>query len=249
MNIIEKMTQFKSSYTSNEKKLYMLISKNPDLIHAYTITQVASFAGVSTSAMLRFCKRLGFNGYKDFKYEMESWLRAKHDSFSPDDPLSIIANSYSEIILSLPKICNDELSKLANAITASDKVIGMGRYRNKVVCEKLVMNLTNLGKTCLCASDLLSYEHFEKIIDGNSTVILFSVFHDVKSYQSIIDDIANLTDNFWLITSTENHSGKVGIPHVLNLPYASSSLVTLDQQAIMLIVVEMLTYIIRQKQM
>lgn len=249
MNIIEKMEQFKSTYTSNERKLFQLISKNPDLIHAYTITQVASFAGVSTSAMLRFCKRLGFNGYKDFKYEMETWLRNRHDEPASDEPLSIIANSYSDIILSLPNICKDELLKIADAIAQSEKVIGLGRYRNKVVSEKLVINLTNLGITCLSAFDLLTYEHFEKIIDKNTTVIIFSVFHDVKSYRSIIDDIAGLTDNFWLVTCTENHSGKVGIPHVLNLPFATSSLVTLDQQAIMLVVVEMLTYLIRQKKM
>lgn len=248
MNIMEKLDYFKSSYTSNEKKLFMLISKNPDLIHAYTITQIASFAGVSTSAMLRFCKRLGFNGYKEFKYEMESWLRSNSSENSQEKPLSTIANSYSEAILSISEKCQNSLIKLARNIETSKKVIALGRYRNKVVCEKLAINLTNLGITCLCASDLLTYEHFEKIIDKETTVIIFSVFHDIKSYQDIINDISFLTDSFWLITSTEKRSRHLGIPNVISLPFASSNIVSLDQQAIMMIIVEMLSYLIRQKQ-
>lgn len=246
MNIIETLEHFKDSYTSNERKLYSLIINDPDLIHNYTITQIASFAGVSTSAMLRFCKRLGFNGYKDFKYEMDSWLRSKDLISVSDEPFSRIANAFSEAILTIPDSCDTSIKELAGHIKKSDKVFALGRYRNKVVCDKLTMNLTNLGITCLTASDLLTYEHYEKLIDQNSTVIVFSVLHDVRAYKSIIEDIAQLTDRFWLVTNTVKKSKNPGFTHTVSLPSTQSGLLSLDQQAIMIIFIEMLTYILKQ---
>ncbi len=246
MNIIETLDHFKNSYTTNEHKLYHLISEDPDLVHHYTITQIASLAGVSTSAMLRFCKRLGFNGYKEFKFEVESWLRSKNLNSVSDDPISKIANAYSDAVLSIPGSCDNSLKKLADDINSSDKVFALGRYRNKVVCEKLAMNMTNLGITCMTASDLLTYEHYEKIIDKNSTVIVFSVLHDMKSYQSIITDISQLTDKFWLITTTGKKTTNLGFSHVISLSPTQSGIISLDQQALLIILIEMLTYILRQ---
>ncbi|SFG68819.1 MurR/RpiR family transcriptional regulator [Oribacterium sp. WCC10] len=247
MNIIDKMEQFKDAYTSNERKLYNVISRNPNIIHSYTISQVAGYAEVSTSAMLRFCKRLGFNGYKEFKYEMESWLHSENIKAFSDEPLQRIANAFSEAIHAIPEYCNKDLQCLANDIIDSDKVIALGRYRNKSVSDKLCMNLTNLGVSCQTASDLLTYEHFEKIITKDTTVIIFSVLHDMKSYINIIEEIAQLTDKFWLVTSTEKKADQLGFRHVTVLPSTSGGTGSLDQQAVMMVFVEMLTYLLRQK--
>ena len=247
MNIIEKMHQFKDSYTSNEQKLYQMIIKNPDLIHTFTITQIAGIANVSTSAMLRFCKRLGFNGYKDFKYEMDAWLRSESAQSAPDNPLAKIANSFSDAILSIPEACGNELSKLSDNIFSSDKVMCFGCYRNRIVCDKFRMNLTDLGIPCFVASDLLSYEHSEKLVDSDTTVIIFSVYHDMKSYQSIIEEISSLTDKLWLVTCNIERTKHTPIHNILLLPNISNNFMAVDQQAVMIAFVEMLTYILRQK--
>jgi len=247
MNIIEKMHQFKDSYTSNEQKLYQMIIKNPDLIHTFTITQIAGFADVSTSAMLRFCKRLGFNGYKDFKFEMDAWLRSESAQSASDNPLQKIASSFSDAIMSIPEACGDGLNKLSTDILSSDKVMCFGRYRNKIVCDKFRMNLTDLGIPCLVASDLLSYEHSEKLVDSDTTVIIFSVYHDMKSYQSIIEEISSITDKLWLVTCNIERTKHTPIHNILLLPNISNNYMAVDQQAVMIAFVEMLTYILRQK--
>ena len=177
---------------------------------------------------------------------MDSWLRSRDLISVSDEPFSRIANAFSEAILTIPDSCDTSIKELAGHIKKSDKVFALGRYRNKVVCDKLSMNLTNLGITCLTASDLLTYEHYEKLIDQNSTVIVFSVLHDVRAYQSIIEDIAQLTDRFWLVTNTVKNSKNLGFSHTISLPSTQSGLLSLDQQAIMIIFIEMLTYILRQ---
>lgn len=245
MNILDKMNQIKDFYTKSEKKIYNVLSKNPELVQGYTITQVAGFAEVSTSAMLRFCKRLGYNGYKDFKYDLESNLSQKYKDHPSADPLMKIANTFSEAILTLPGECDEALHKLADHIKDSDKIIALGRYRNKTIAEKMFTTLTSIGITCITASDTLTYENLEKIITKDTTVIVFSVMHDMKSYQSVVSDISELTDRFWLVTCNRNNLRNLGFHHYAVLPSTGSSVPALDQHTIMFVFIEMLGYILR----
>ena len=245
MNILDKMDHIKDFYTASEKKIYNVLSKKPQLVQTYTITQMAGFADVSTSAMLRFCKRLGYNGYKDFKYDLELNLSQKNKGHQSADPLMQIANSLSEAILSIPGECDEPLHKLADHIKDSDKIIALGRYRNKTVAEKMFTTLTNIGIPCITASDTLTYENLEKIITKDTTVIVFSVMHDIKSYQNIVTDISELTDRFWLITCNGNKLKNLGFHHYAILPSTGPSVPSLNQHTIMFAFIEMLSYILR----
>ncbi len=245
MNVLEKMNQSKVSFTSSDKKIYTTISKNPELVQNYTITQIAKFAGVSTSAMLRFCKRLNYNGFKDFKFDVELFLRTKADDNRDTNPLNKIALAFSEAILALPKECETELQELSAHIINSDKIIAFGRYRNKSVAQKLFTNLTNLGLTCITASDSLTYENLEKIITKDTTVIVFSVMHDISDYQDVIYNISGFTDKLWLITFNKNKLKNLGFNHYVVLPSAVDASSATDQHTIMFAFIEMLSYMLR----
>ncbi len=245
MNILDKIEQNKNFYTSCEKKIYNVISKNPELVQTYTITQIAGFSKVSTSAILRFCKRLGYNGYKDFKFDMELYLKSNVKEDPKSNPLLQISNSFSEAILSIPGNCEVSIYELAKHINNSDKVISLGRYRNKTVSDKLFTNLTNLGISCITASDPLTYENLERIITKETTVIIFSVMHDISNYQSVIKEFAELTDKFWLVTCNNNKIKNLGFHHYITLPSTGNTIMSIDQQAIMLVFIELLSYVLR----
>ena len=47
----------------------------PPLLRIAPIDIIAEKAGVSKSALLRFCKKLGYEGYSEFKYEVSKYPR------------------------------------------------------------------------------------------------------------------------------------------------------------------------------
>ena len=247
MNIIETMDFYQDSYSANEKRIYSLIRNQPNLVRDYTITQIAGFASVSTSAVLRFCKHLGFNGYKEFNYEIVNYLRSSQKK-QQSDPTITLAKAYADAVTALPQYCKEQLPCLAGDILASKKVIALGRFRNKTIIDKLHMNLTIQGITCLTGSDLLSYEHYVKLVDPETTVIVFSVLHDTSLYKDTLAQIRNLTDRLWLVTCNKKNLHKLGFSHSLLLPAVHSSDYSTDSHAIMLIFVEMLSALLEQKQ-
>ncbi|MEI7885303.1 MAG: MurR/RpiR family transcriptional regulator [Clostridia bacterium] len=52
----------------SEKKLADYIVKNKEYVENHSINELAEMAGVSTATVTRFCKHLGYDGFKDFRF-------------------------------------------------------------------------------------------------------------------------------------------------------------------------------------
>ena len=70
MDIIESIKKQHLELSKSEQKVSSYIIKHPDNIETFTITKLANEAKTSTSAVLRFCQSLGFQGYKEFRFEI-----------------------------------------------------------------------------------------------------------------------------------------------------------------------------------
>ncbi len=66
-NIIIKLKAMKNGFNSAEKKLTDYILKNIDKVVLQTIRVLENESGVSYATIIRFTKKLGFTGFKDFK--------------------------------------------------------------------------------------------------------------------------------------------------------------------------------------
>ena len=67
MNIVEQIKEELDSMTKSERQVatYFLGHLNDFAFH--TLDQVAGAAGVSTTSVIRFCRRVGYSGYKGFQ--------------------------------------------------------------------------------------------------------------------------------------------------------------------------------------
>lgn len=109
MNPIELINLHESEFTKSEEKIRDYVLDNLDFISSYPIVDVADKAGVSKSALLRFCQKLGYNGYSEFKYEVSRHLLS--GAFKDPDGVrsnkNIIEN-YVACIQKLPEYISDE---------------------------------------------------------------------------------------------------------------------------------------------
>ena len=58
------------AFTKSERKVADLIISEPKSVMYNVITEIASKAGVGDTTVVRFCRKLGFNGYYDFRISM-----------------------------------------------------------------------------------------------------------------------------------------------------------------------------------
>lgn len=77
MTILEKIENRLFDLTKSENIIANYILRKPEDVELYTITKIAEFTGTSKSAVLRFCQKLGYEGYSEFRYDMINYLLNK----------------------------------------------------------------------------------------------------------------------------------------------------------------------------
>jgi len=63
-----------SALNELELTVYNYIVKNGDKVMYMTIRELADAAGVSTTTVLRFCKKMDFDGYSEFRIRFKLFL-------------------------------------------------------------------------------------------------------------------------------------------------------------------------------
>ena len=137
MNVVEQIRLELDSMTKSERQVasYFLGHLNDFTFH--TLDQVAGSAGTSTTSVIRFCRRLGYSGYKALQEQLRKeisyqptlpakYKRMKDSSLSD----SLLAQTLQQGILCIEKTFSempgDALAKATEAIMAAKRVFTFG---------------------------------------------------------------------------------------------------------------------------
>ena len=93
-----------ASLNNLEMMVYHYVIKNRDTVMYMTIRELADAAGVSTTTVMRFCKKLNCEGYSEFRVRFKLYLEQ-------DEPQQANFGA-SEIISFFKGVNNDEFDKL-----------------------------------------------------------------------------------------------------------------------------------------
>lgn len=70
MEMNDRIHTYLPSLTRSEQKVAEIVLANTDDLMYYSVTELADFAGVGETTVMRFCRKIGFNGYQDFKLSL-----------------------------------------------------------------------------------------------------------------------------------------------------------------------------------
>lgn len=250
MNLLETIKNRHEEYSKSENKVASYILKYPAKVESYTITKLADAAHASTGAILRFCKILGYQGYKDFRFEMINYLHSQQQQQNQNTLVKQNLSNYEKVINQFQKIDNRQLAMLAQALTNCHLNHLIGIHYSALPAQMLAMGLTDLGYASLFAGDYMQAEHTARVIDQNATVVLFSICGNKKEFVYFLSEfIQDLPVNSFLITLNPRAELKNFFPNQIILPgqlYSKHSIV--DLQTIPLMYVEiLLNYIYESK--
>ena len=83
-------------FTDVEMLIYNYILQNAQQIRFMTIRELADATHVSTSAIMRFCKKLDCEGYAEFKVQFKMYLEEKKEK-QPLNDISEITHYFETI--------------------------------------------------------------------------------------------------------------------------------------------------------
>lgn len=120
---------YNDELTATEIGISDTISEHLDEVPTLTITKLANLCGVSPSKITKYAKRLGFNGYKEFQYQL------KNDRYKTDDKGSAFEYQRDKILQFFDSFSTSKLEQLKQLIYTSDKTYLFGRGPSLRVCE------------------------------------------------------------------------------------------------------------------
>ncbi len=152
-----------SSLPEAEQKIARYILENPERFITLSITEVAEECGSSIAAVVRLCKRLGINGYKDLKIRVtwdisknkdtKTFLHIEPGLSAEEISRSIVHNNEKVMEAILQMINVDDLVEAAAKIYNAERVDIYGVGASGIVALDLYQKLLRIGIKCSYTQD------------------------------------------------------------------------------------------------
>lgn len=199
------------SFTDVEMSIYNYIMQNSQSIRYMTIRELADAIHVSTSAIMRFCKKLNCEGYAEFKVQFKLYLEDQDQ----DQPL----NDVSEIMNYFESVKNSEFEKrineVAELVSASKHIVFMGVGTSGILAKYGARYFSNIAKFSYFIDDPF-YPNIGNIAEDSVAIIL--------SVSGETEQTVNLARYFLeqrckLVSITNSMNSTIAKMSHYNLPY------------------------------
>lgn len=181
-----------------ELEVYGYIMQHKNAIAYMRIREVATEAHVSTTTVLRFCKKMGCDGYAEFKLKMKEYNKQKS--------IHKISENLSEIKAFFERLETEKFqSKLEEAaamIAKMERVLFTGIGTSGHIGQYGARCFTNIGKFSLCISDPYCPINMQET--ENTVVIVLSVSGETGQTIKIVNALKRCNCKIISITNTES---------------------------------------------
>lgn len=204
MKYINIIKSFYPSLSKGEKKVadYVLEAKE-DIIYQ-TLQEIAKKINVGEATIVRFCKKIGFDGFNILKLSIAK-EKPLNINIDEDDNFisSVTKNIYMSISNTNQILDIDKLDKVVHLINSSDSIFLYGVGSSANACMDMQSRLLRYGKV----SNVVLDTHFQlmtsSIISKNALLIVFSL----SGYTNEIKEAVKIAkDNNVSVVAITNHA-------------------------------------------
>ena len=248
MNPFEKMELKKETFTKKEMIIYDLLHDDLEIILRSSATDLSKDYHVSQATITRFCQKLGYDGFNEFKFDVFRYQKQGVTS-------TLEENNSLDLYIHLINIIKQSIDysmieKLANDIIHAESIYISGYHKSYLPAKMLQYNLFKLNKKALVLhSDEL--HELSQIIHQNDIFIFFTNRgNGLSRTKSLIKDLKEeINFQLALITMNEKISIKKICNHYIWLPSSTNQSFDqyLENQIVFFIYIDLLTSEIAKK--
>lgn len=194
-----------------ELSLYSYIMKNRDKVVYMRIRELAEEAHVSTTTILRFCRKLKCEGFSEFKVKFKIYIS--------EEDVKKVRDDTSEIINFLKKIDNSDLDKkldkLCDLAKVASNIIFLGIGSSGILCKYAARYFSSIGKFAVHIDDPFFPTNFS--FYDNCLIIALSVSGETPT---TIDSITRFKkEGCTIVSITNSEDCTISKMSDLNLSY------------------------------
>lgn len=191
-NVLIKIREMRDSFTPVERLVGDYILENTEEIPHLSIKELAQASKTSDASVLRFCKTMGYSGYRNFIVNISAAVGSRDDEMKvqytdiqPGDELSTIIanislNNRKSIDDTMSVIDRGEIEKAVNILRECKRIAFFGVGASGLIAMDGEQKFSRINKIChayrdghsqLTAATLLSEDDVAIFISNSGTTI------------------------------------------------------------------------------
>ncbi len=184
-NILIKIREMKDSLTPVEKMVAEYVLQNLEEIPHLSIKSLAQLTKTSDASVLRFCKTMGYSGYRSFIVSISASLGSMEEQkdpytdIQPGDDLSVIIsntsrNNIKSIEDTLSVIDKNEVDRAVQVLRQSNRIVFFGIGASGLVGIDAEQKFSRINKMCHTYTDGHSQLTAATLMDKGDVAVFIS---------------------------------------------------------------------------
>ncbi|GAE00710.1 RpiR family transcriptional regulator [Clostridium botulinum B str. Osaka05] len=191
--------------TPNEKDLLNYINSNKFQIYKMSIHEFAQSTYVSTATVLRLCKKLGFNGFNELKFNLKKSLTLKNKGYDSSIGLNgLLSRRLLELKETMLSLNLEQLDSIVDYLCSDKNIHIFGRGLTQMSLEYLYNILISLNRQCMFYLDPPLVYQTASQMDENDVFIIGSFGGSTDPIVKAVEISKNNTGTVIAITSNPN---------------------------------------------
>ncbi|MEF2968207.1 MurR/RpiR family transcriptional regulator [Paenibacillus sp. M1] len=178
--VIAKIVSQTQKLTFGENQIANFVIHNPEFITRNTITAIANEIGVSETSINRFCKKVGFKGFNDFKiaFAQDAFYRemqAKKKERREINAIDALALDYNELIVNASALITEEqLRRVVDILKGARRIFLFGLFDSFLAAIALKNRLSIIGIMSEAINDSRAMKIAAAQCTSEDAVVVFS---------------------------------------------------------------------------
>lgn len=195
-----------------ELSLYRYIMKNSEKVIYMRIRELADEAHVSTTTILRFCKKVNCEGYSEFKVKLKLDIEKNSNNNKVSDDASVMINYFKKLDDSE---LDGKLNEVCELIQSSTNLVFLGSGTSGILCKYAARYFSALGRFAMYIDDPYFPTNYN--VYQNYVIIALSVSGETPT---VIEHIGNLKrKNCSVISITNSENCTISKMSDINISY------------------------------
>ncbi|WP_034552570.1 MurR/RpiR family transcriptional regulator [Carnobacterium funditum] len=143
LNLSNRISQNYNLLTKKDKHIANFILENQKKVHSWNIKDLAQLTGSSNATITRFCHKLNYQSFPEFKTLVDQELKTTPE---PAKLTEKITDYYNQLIYSSSQLINPlQITELMQAIQKANKIMICGLGSSGLSAMELGNRLTRMG--------------------------------------------------------------------------------------------------------
>lgn len=204
MDLEDRIGIYYTTLTKTERRVYQAILSNPQVSAEQSIQEAAKSYGVSVGSIQRFVKKVGYQGYPEFKLDVTKLLASPHPDSTHETRLQRIMRGYTQTFNLLAQMDLEEpLNALAQAMHGHRSIKAIGIGNSALSAEQLVYSMYSEERFIEAVPDRIKIDYLTTAMSPEDLLIIFSVTGSTASYQRLMSEAKRRNIQSFLITMNQ----------------------------------------------